>query len=389
MNTLSLKNKKIAIVYDWIDKWGGVERVLLTLHEMFPHAYFYTSYYDSLSASWAKNLNIKTSFIQRLPDFIKKNRLLSLFLYPYAFESFDFSSYDTVISVTSSFAKSILTKPHTLHICYILTPTRYLWLYSEIYVDSWLKKIVYSPFFRFLRKWDFIASQRPNHYIAISKTVQDRVKKYYKRESEMIYPPFDEEYWEKIKNEKLKIKKYNEKLKIVQERKYFLVVSRLEVYKKIDLVIHVCNILKENLIIVGAGTQVKKLKKSAGETITFFQNITDQELTHLYQHAEALIIPQEEDFGYTSLEAQFFGCPVIAYRKGGATETVIEGKTGIFFNEQTESSLTRTLANFHTMSYTLHKDILKYVRDNLKKYTKEEFIHHLTILSSIISPNIK
>ena len=146
MNTASLKNKKIAIVYDWIDKWGGVERVLLTLHDMFPQAHFYTSYYDSYSAPWAKNLKIKTSFIQHLPNFIKKNRIFSLFLYPYAFESFDLSEYDIVISVSSSFAKSVITKPCTLHISYLLTPTRFLWLYPEIYTNNFFKKILYAPF---------------------------------------------------------------------------------------------------------------------------------------------------------------------------------------------------------------------------------------------------
>lgn len=375
-----LKGKRIAIVYDWIDKWGGVERVLLMLYEMFPHAHFFTSYYDPLSAPWAKKLTIKTSFIQHLPDFIKKNRLFSLFLYPYAFESFDFSSYDIVISVTSSFAKSVITKPRTLHICYILTPTRYLWLYPEIYADSWIKKMVYPPFFSCLRKWDFIVSQRPDHYFSISKTVQKRVEKYYKKASEIIHPPFSETYWMKIKNEKFPAEldpALREKVKNCIEKfinkRYFLVVSRLELYKKVDFVIHTFNKSQEHLIIVGTGIQLNRLKKIAGENITFFQNITDQELAYFYQHAQALIMPQEEDFGYVSLEAQFFGCPVIAYHKGGATETVMEGKTGIFFDEQNKTALTKALANFHTLSYTLKQQTIQCAHNNMEQYKQSVF----------------
>lgn len=358
-----LKSKKISIVYDWIDKWGGVERLLLTLHEMFPHAHFFTSYYDSSSAPWAEKLAIKTSFIQHLPDFIKKNRLLSLLLYPYAFENFDFSSYDIVISVTSSFAKSIITQPNTLHICYILTPARYLWLYPEIYADSWIKKLLYHPFFLYLRKWDFIVSQRPDHYFSISKTVRKRVEKYYKRASELIYPPFNETYWSNVKSQKLKID---------HNKKFFLVVSRLESYKRVDFVIHTFTKSQKPLIIVGKGTQLNRLRKIAGENITFLQNINDQELAYLYQHAHALIMPQEEDFGYVSLEAQFFGCLVIAYRKGGATETLIEG-TGIFFDEQTENSLTEALANFHTLSYTLKEQTIQQGRKNIEQFKQNIF----------------
>lgn len=375
----SLKKHKIAILYDWIDKWGGVERVLLTLHEIFPDAHFFTSYYDPISAPWAKKLTIKTSFIQHLPDFIKKNRLLSLFFYPYAFESFDFSSYDLVISVTSSFAKAIITKPSTLHICYLLTPTRFLWLYPEIYTDNWLKKILFAPFFSYLRKLDFIAAQRPDHYIAISKTVQGRIKKYYKRESQAIYPPFDIEYWSQIKNKKL-VPSGAEGLKITNGKKFFLVVSRLEKYKKVDLAIKTFNSLKETLIVVGKGTQMKMLKDIARDNIHFLQDLSDAELAALYQNAQALIVPQEEDFGYTALEAQFFGCPVIAYRKGGATETVIESKTGIFFDEQTEIALTKALANFHTVSYTLKNNMKSFSFNNVEQFNKTSFVNKFTVL---------
>lgn len=319
---------KIAIVYDWIDKWGGVERVLLTLHEIFPDADFYTSYYDSKEAPWAKNFKIKTSFIQRLPNFIKRNRVLSLPFYTFAFESFNFTEYDLVISVSSSFAKSVITKPGTRHICYLLTPTRYFW---------WDTYRWTQPFLKYYREWDKVAAQRPDKIISISKTVQKRCKKYYGRESEVIYPPFDSAYWSRIKSQ---IPHFAKASRGKPNSKFYLVVSRLEPYKKVDLAIKVFNKLPlDNLIIVGKGTQESKLKRLAAHNIIFMKDLTDTELAQLYSSAKALIMPQEEDFGYIALEAQLFGCPIIAFHKGGATETIIEGKSGIFFEKQTEKDI--------------------------------------------------
>lgn len=355
---------KTAIVYDWIDKWGGVERVLLTMAKMFPEADFYTSYYDPEAAPWAKNLKIKTSFIQQLPDFIKKNRVLSIPFYPYAFESFNFSDYDLAISVSSSFAKSIVTKPGTLHICYLLTPTRYFWLNTETYLDNPFKQLGKIHLKKY-QEWDYVAAQRPEHIISISKTVQQRVKKFYKRNSEVIYPPFDVEYWEKIKQEALKVRQ--------KDSKFFIVVSRLEPYKKIDLVINVFNKLKNRLVIVGKGTQMSKLKRLAGNNIEFISNLSDVELAKLYTSAEALIMPQEEEFGYVSLEAQILGCPVIAYKKGGATETILENKTGVFFDQQTVKSLANAVARFTKIEYNLRKSAIEYGKINVQKFSFQKF----------------
>lgn len=367
--------KKIAIVYDWFDKWGGVERVLLTLHQMFPQAVFYTSYFNRKQAAWAKNFNIKTSFIDKLPPFIKTNRILSLPFYPYAFEAFNFSNYDLVISVTSSFAKSIITKPKTIHISYLLTPTRYLWLYPELYFKNRLFKKLISPYLDKLRQWDFISGQRPDYIISISKTAAYRCQKYYQRSSEVIYPPFDMKYWKKIKSEIRNPKsEINSKFKTLNP-KFFLIVSRLEPYKKVDLVVQSFNRLNDRLIIVGKGSQLRILTRQASKNILFFQDLTDQKLGWLYQNAQALIMPQEEDFGYTSLEAQFFGCPVIAFRKGGATETVIEGKTGLFFKEQTINSLLTAVKKFHTMSYILKKRTTEFGIKNVEKFSKDRFIN--------------
>lgn len=369
-----MSHQRVAIVYDWIDKWGGVERLLLTLHEMYPNAHWYTSYYDSQKALWAKDLHITTSFIQKLPSFIKKNRILSIPFYPYAFESFDLKNYDLVISVTSSFAKGVITRPEAKHICYLLTPTRYIWGLSEQYIYGW-KQIFSTKAIEELRKWDFIAAQRPDTIISLSSSVAERCKKYYQRQSVVIFPPFDTDYWENIKlsikNYELSKSKLYGILKPVQEASsnYYLIVSRLEPYKKIDLAIDTFNNLpNKQLIIVGEGTQQKKLHQIANNNIIFIENITDVELAYLYSHARALIMPQEEDFGYTSLEAQFYSCPVIAYRKGGAAETVIDNLTGIMFSEQNRKSLQAALERFEQVEYNLRD-----INTHLRKFSKNNF----------------
>ncbi len=367
MSDLIFKNKRIAIVYDWFDKWGGVERVLLTLKEIFPQSDFFSSYYDPLNASWAKKFKIKTSFIQKLPRFIKNNRIVSTPLYPYAFETFNFNNYHLVISVTSSFAKSVITQPETKHICYLLTPSRFLWLFPQDYINTPIKKLISSFLFKDLRKWDYIVAQRPDNIISISKTVAQRCRKYYQRTSKVIYPPFNFTYWERIKPKK------PDSL-ISTKKKFFLVVSRLEPYKKNDLVVKTFNHLpNENLIIVGKGSQEKKLKKISQNNILFLKSLTDQELAYLYSQAKALIIPQEEDFGYVCLEAQFFNCPVIAYKKGGTKETIIKNKTGIFFEKQTQTSLKKSLDYFKLISYNLRTKIKKFGPNNIRRFDKNNF----------------
>jgi len=370
-----LYQKKIAIVYDWIDKWGGVERVLLNLHEMFPEAVFYTSYFDETKAEWAKDLNIKTSFLQKFPDFIKKSRILSFIFYPFAFESFDFSGYDLVISITSSFAKSIITKPRTKHICYLLTPTRYLWSHKQDYIKNNLINYLISGYLDMFKNWDLVVSQRPDKIISISETVRERCKKYYKRDSEVVYPGFDVEYWKGIKSE-IRNPKFetNSKFKILNS-KFFLVISRLEPYKRVDLAIKVFNRLNKQLVIIGEGSKEKKLKQIAGKNITFLSKLSDVELGSFYSSAQALIMPQEEDFGYVSLEAQLFGCPVLAYKKGGVLETIIENKTGIFFDNQDERSLSQAIERFNKIEYNLKSEAREIGLSNVEKFSKEKFIN--------------
>jgi glycosyltransferase involved in cell wall biosynthesis len=224
-----------------------------------------------------------------------------------------------------------------------------------------------SPLIKHLKKWDLIAAQRPDQYIAISKTVHKRLKSIYNRDSEVIYPPFDIEYWDKIKD------KANTKHKILNN-KYFLVVSRLEQYKRVDLAIKTFNKLKDKkLIVVGTGTQESKLKSMSGSNITFLKSVLDSDLASIYSNAEALIMPQEEDFGYVSLEAQLFGCPVIAFKNGGATETIIEGKTGILFDTQSVEAILNALANFDKMSYTLKESTRKVGLENVERFSKRKF----------------
>lgn len=353
--------KKIAVVYDWIDKWGGVERLLLNLDKILGHPDFYTSYRNVEKTPWADDLKIKTSFMQNLPGFIKNNRILSFPFYPYAFESLDFSQYDLVISVTSSFAKSIITKPGTKHICILLSPTRYLWQDEDVYLNPVLKTLL-RPYIKSMKKWDKIVAHRPDEIYSISKTVADRCKKYYDIESAVLYPPFDINYW----------KKFDDLTNKFKREKYYLVVGRLEPYKKTEIVIEAFNKLKTNLLIVGTGTQIEKLKSIARPNIDFIEDhVSDEDLSVMYQNAQALIMPQEEDYGYVALEAQFFNCPVIAYRQGGSIETVIDGKTGIFFSDQTPYSIIKAIEKFEKINYTLKQNFPK---NHLEKFSKENFI---------------
>jgi glycosyltransferase involved in cell wall biosynthesis len=353
--------KKIAVVYDWIDKWGGVERLLLTLNEILEGPDFYTSYRNVKKTPWANDLKINTSFIQNLPDFIKKNRILSFPLYPYAFESFDFSEYDLVISVTSSFAKGIITKPGTRHICILLSPTRYLWQDESKYINS-IFRVLLKPYIDSIKEWDKIVANRPDEIYSISKTVANRCKKYYGIESKVLYPPFDAEYWEK----------FNKKKSILPCVKYYLIVGRLEPYKKIDIAIKAFNDLGINLLIIGEGTQKNYLKSIAAKNIDFIdEHVSDEDLSIYYQNAQGLIIPQEEDYGYVAIEAQTFDCPVIAYKKGGVTETVIEDETAIFFDDQSSHSIIKAIEKHMKINYTLKQNFQK---SHLEKFSKKSFI---------------
>lgn len=377
---------KVALVYDRVNKWGGAERVLLALHDLFPDAPLYTSVYDKEKATWANVFNVKTSFLQNLTFASSHHELLAP-LMPMAFESFSFDEYDLVISVTSEAAKGIITKPGTMHLCYCLTPTRYLWSGYEEYFKNEGFKTLTKPVISSLRKWDLIASQRPDAYVGISKEVQSRIKKYYGRNSELVYPPVTLEnatlpagrQESEIRNPKQSL---NTKYEI-QNTGYYLVVSRLSKftkYKRIDIAIEAANKLKIPLKIIGDGGGRKELEEKSGPTVEFLGAVSDKELANYYSSCKALIFPGIEDFGLVMVEAQSFGKPVIAFRSGGAKEIVIDGKTGLFFDEQNKESLADVIRKFEKTKFDPNRCIANAERFALNRF-KTDF---LSVVNNLI-----
>jgi glycosyltransferase involved in cell wall biosynthesis len=338
---------RVAFVYDWLDSWGGAERVLLELNRLFPQAPIYTSLYQKEGGQFAQKFSkIETSFLQKT-SFIKRRWLTPLM--PLAFETFNFDSFDLVISITSFAAKGIITKPQTKHICYLLTPTRFLW-YPKQYQNLKIPKIVSN----YLKSWDLVAAQRPDEIVSISKTVQDRCWKAYRRKSHLIYPPVDN--------------KFLSLSHAATKKKFFLIVSRLEQQKKTDLAIRAFNDLGWPLLIIGTGSWEKKLKRMAKKNIRFLGRVSDQKLVKHYQEAQALIFPQEEDFGLVPLEAQACHTPVIAFDGGGATETVKRGQAGCFFYPQSSLALKKTLLKWSQNGYNT-----KSFRSWVKNFSQESF----------------
>ena len=283
-----------------------------------------------------------------------------------AFESFNLESFDVVISITSAEAKSVITTPKQIHICYCLTPTRYLWSGYWDYLQNpgfgLLNPIAKAVFWLNAPKMrikDFVSAQRPDFYLAISKAVQNRIKKYYRRDSTILYPSVD-------------IENVHCPLSIVhcpKKKNFFLVVSRLVPYKRIDLIVKTFNLLGLKLKIAGVGNQMSSLKRIAKRNIEFLGNVSDNNLSGLYYNCQALIIAADEDFGITALEAQAAGRPVIALKKGGALDTIIEGKTGLFFASQTVSDLSLALNKFKGLKFKPSD-----CTANAQKFSKSIFI---------------
>lgn len=345
---------KVALVYDRVNKWGGAERVLLALHELFPKAPLYTSVYNPRTAPWARVFRVKPSFLQKIPFSSSFHEILAPVM-PLAFRSFSFAKYDLVISVTSEAAKGIIVPQNTIHICYCLTPTRYLWSGYREYFANDIFRFFSFPLIRVLRMWDVHIAGYPNIYIAISNEVKERIKKYYKKNSIVLYPPSD--------LAKQRFITYPNTL-----FGYFLAVSRLVSYKRIDIAIRACNQLRLPLIIIGKGMEEQKLKKIAGSTIFFIKNLTDAEIVSYYKNCNALIFPGREDFGLAIVEAQSFGKPVIAFKGGGAVETVIDGKTGILFGSQSVDGLVLALKRFNKMKLRAHT-----CKKQAEKFNKKQF----------------
>jgi len=365
----SLDNKKIAIVCDWIKDWGWAEIVLEQLLAIFPNADIFTSVFwqkDNPVFKWRK---ITTSFIQKLP-FFKKSHKLALTLRPLAFESFDLSEYDIVLSSTSAESKGVITKPDTLQICYCHTPTRYFWSHYHEYLNMmefWILNFVWKYFapkiINKLRQWDFVAAQRPDFFIANSENTSKRISKYYWRESEVIYPCIDTSKF-----------KLNEK-----KEDFYLYVWRCIPYKKFDLIVDVFNKNWKKIILV-TNTDNKlyrKLKKKSKDNIQWKLNLSREEVNKLFGKAKAFLFPPEEDFWLVPIEAMASWTPVIAYNKWGALETVVDWKTWIFFEEQTVSSLNKTINKFENMSFD-SKEIREYAMKFDKKVFNKEILKFIT-----------
>ncbi len=367
---------KVALAHDFLREYGGAERVLEVLHEIFPDAPIYTAYYNpkalgahaSRFASW----DIRPSWFQHFPF---ANRLLSPFriFAPLMFESFDLSQYDLVISSSSAthLSKSVITKPETLHLSYIHTPPRFLYGYTTSfnYKKHWWTRIGGELINHFMRICDYEVSQRPDILIANSKNIQARIQKFYRRDSVVLYPPIDlDEFSSKGRSASGR--------KV--DRKYFLALNRLARSKGTEVIIEACNKLGLPLKIAGTGPEMADLKKRAGPTIEFLGWVSDEERIKLYQGAKALILAAEdEDFGITPVEAQAAGTPVIAPASGGFLETVIEGKTGLLYGGPgmvTVDSLLEALRKFDSMKFKtddLKKNAERFSKERFKKELKE------------------
>lgn len=395
------KNLKVALAHDYLREYGGAERVLETIHEMFPEAPVYTAYFNSdslgVNASRFKNWNIKTSWMQKVPF---ANKLISPFriFAPFMFETFDFSDYDLVISSSSAvyFAKAVLTKPHTLHLSYIHTPPRFLYGYTTSfnYKKNPITHVLGEIVNHILRIYDFTVSQRPDILMANSKNVQSRIKKFYRRDSVIIYPPVNLKEFESVilANEvRPESKKQDPGQARMTDERYFLSLNRLVRGKGTEMAVEACTKLNLPLKVVGMGPELERLKSLAGKSIEFLGNVSDEERVKLYAGAKALIVASEdEDFGITPVEAQAAGIPVIALKAGGFLETVVKGKTGEFFDQPNAESLMEVLENWNSEKYNpedCRKQAEKFSEDRFKKELLE--LISTSLKTSFIDKNLK
>jgi len=325
---------KIALVHDYLVQDGGAERVLQAFQEIWPEAPTFALLHDPKRMGGAfDDKDIRTSFLQRLPFALKKYKWL-MPLMPAATEQYDLSGFDAVLTSTSAFAKGVITRPETLHVCYCHTPTRYLWSDTHSYINEMnlprpIKSIIPLMLTR-IRQWDRLAADRVDRFVANSDTVRRRISKYYQRDSTVIHPPVETGRYAVAP----------------QVGDYYLAGGRLVSYKRFDIVVQAFNKLGIPLKIFGVGPEMAELKKRAKRHIEFLGHVNEEDKAGLYARAIAYLHPQEEDFGITPVEAMASGRPVIAYRKGGATETVIEGKTGVFIEEQSWEELANEIIRF-------------------------------------------
>jgi glycosyltransferase involved in cell wall biosynthesis len=357
----------LALVHDHLIQNGGAEKVLQVMQEIWPEAPTFVLYFDKKSFPDFADKKIKTSFLQKMP-LAKKKFQWYLALMPAATEGHDLSDHDVVVSSSSAFSKGILTRPGAKHICYCHTPTRYLWSDTHSYVSElrapWWAKAILPPILSLLRLWDRSAASRVDLFVANSRTVADRIKKYYGRDSVVIHPP--------VETEKFFISS--------DPKNYFLVGGRLVPYKRYDLIIEAFNKTGLPLKIFGTGPIESDLKKMSKSNIEFLGRVSDEERIKLYTGCRAFLHPQEEDFGITAVEAMAAGRPVIAYRKGGATETIVDGITGEFFDEQIWEELADHLIRFDENKYDS-----KIIRAHAEKFGTERFKQEMKHLVDRVS----
>lgn len=339
---MNLQETRVALVHDWLNQIGGAENVLEEFVSLFPQSPIYTSMYAANRMPDTYQMwPIHTSFMQGLPG-VARHHQAYLPLYPAAFSRFDLSDYDLVISNKSGFCHGVRTThqgAHATHICYCLTPTRFLWMYNQYREREQLGRLssLLKPMLKLLRQWDWRAAQRVDHFVAISTTVQERIKVLYGRESTVIHPPVDTSYFTPAP---------------APIADYYLIVSRLIPYKRIDLAIEAFNHLpQEKLVIVGEGRAGVALREQAGPNITFLGRQPRAQIRELLRSCKAFLFPGLEDFGIAPVEAMSAGRPVVAFGGGGALDTVVPGATGELFAEQSWESLHAVLQQFQPIAY--------------------------------------
>ena len=356
---------KVAFVHDYLNQYGGAERVLKALITLYPKAPVYTLFHNpSTIRSLFSDRTVRTSFLQQLP-FIQKHYKWYLPIMPLAVEHLNVGGHDVVISSVSAFAKGILTKPTSLHIAYCHTPTRYLWSDTVQYLEELptqrVIKCVLPLILNQLRLWDWQAAQRVDRFIANSQFVARRIQKYYQRSSTIIYPPVDVDHYTLAPKDEI--------------GNYYLLISRLRPYKKVDMAIEAFNRMRIPLKIIGVGEEHGRLRKHAGATIEFLGLVDDHTKAALLARARALIHPQEEDFGITAVEAMASGRPVIAYKAGGALETVIEGVTGTFFDEQSWEALADAVIRFEHHAFNP-----QHIRASALRFDRSRFLEEMKVV---------
>lgn len=334
----------LAVVHDYLNQLGGAEKTLSVFLRLTRDATVYTSVLrpSVVASCLPKNVRLQPSFLQSLPLAAKHARLY-LPLLPAAFERMDLRGHELVVSISSAFAKGVRPPEGVPHLCYCQTPMRFAWNLDG-YIRFERLSAVTRSFVRLLmaqfRRWDVATAKRVTEFIAISRTVQERIRKFYGRESRLIYPPVDTRIYQPLAPS--------------QKADYYLVLSRLLPYKRIDVAIEACNRLRVPLVVAGEGRDEPRLRRMVGHTVHLVGRVSDEEAIRLLSRARALILTAEEDFGLTPVEAMASGTPVIAYRGGGATETVVEGETGVFFDRQEPQALMQALSRYNPRQFDLN-----------------------------------